>query len=144
MKMFKTYTQKTAEIDRQWYLIDAAKMPLGKLSVVIANKLTGKAKPTFTPHIDSGDHVVVVNAGNLLVTGSKMTDKKYYRHSGHIGNLKEFTLEEIVKKDPAIAIEQAVKGMMPKNKLAAARLARLHVFSGPEHTHSAQTPKEIK
>ena len=140
----KTYSQKSAEISREWYLIDASTLPLGKLAVVIADKLMGKSKVTYTPHIDNGDYVVVINAKNIKVTGNKMTDKKYYRHSGFPGGLKELRLEEIIEKDPAQAIKHAVKGMLPKNKLAADRLARLRVFEGAEHTHTAQNPKEIK
>lgn len=140
----KTYSQKGADIRREWWLIDASTMPLGKLAVVIADKLTGKSKVTYTPHVDNGDYVVVINAKNLQVTGDKLTDKKYYRHSGFPGGLTELKLEEIIEKDPAIAIEHAVKGMIPKNKLAADRLARLRVFPGAEHAHTAQTPKEIK
>ena len=140
----KTYSQKSSEIKREWYLIDASTMPLGKLAVVIADKLMGKSKVTFTPHIDNGDYVVVINAKNLTVTGDKMTDKKYYRHSGFPGGIKELRLEEVVEKDPAYAIKEAVKGMLPKNKLAADRLSRLRVFNGAEHDHTAQTPKEIK
>jgi large subunit ribosomal protein L13 len=119
-------------------------MPLGKLAVVIADKLMGKSKVTYTPHTDNGDYVVVVNAKNLKVTGDKMTDKHYYRHSGFPGGLTDLTLAEIIEKDPSLAIQQAVKGMMPKNKLAADRLARLRVFNGAEHAHTAQQPKEIK
>ncbi len=140
----KTYSQKSSEIKREWYLIDASTMPLGKLAVVIADKLMGKSKVTFTPHIDNGDYVVVINAKNIVVTGEKMTDKKYYRHSGFPGGIKELKLEEVIEKDPAYAIREAVKGMMPKNKLAADRLARLRIFNGAEHDHTAQTPKEIK
>ena len=140
----KTYSQKGADIRREWWLIDASTMPLGKLAVVIADKLTGKSKVTYTPHVDNGDYVVVINAKNLQVTGDKLTDKKYYRHSGFPGGLTELKLEEIIEKDPAIAIEHAVKGMIPKNKLAADRLARLRVFPGAEHAHTAQTPTEIK
>ena len=140
----KTYSQKSAEINREWWIIDASTMPLGKLAVVIADKLMGKSKVTFTPHIDNGDYVVVTNAKNLVVTGEKMTDKKYYRHSGFPGGLTELKLEEIIEKDPSLAIKSAVKGMLPKNKLAADRLARLRVFPGSEHAHTAQTPKEIK
>ena len=140
----KTYSQKGADIRREWWLIDASTMPLGKLAVVIADKLTGKSKVTYTPHVDNGDYVVVINAKNLQVTGDKLTDKKYYRHSGFPGGLTELKLEEIIEKDPAIAIEHAVKGMIPKNKLAADRLARLRVFPGAEHAHTAQNPKEIK
>lgn len=140
----KTYSQKTSEIERQWWLIDASVMPLGKLAVVIADKLMGKSKVTYTPHIDNGDYIVVINAKNLKVTGEKMTDKHYYRHSGFPGGLTDLTLAEIIEKDPSLAIKQAVKGMMPKNKLAADRLARLRVFDGAEHAHTAQQPKEIK
>ncbi|MDO4889264.1 MAG: 50S ribosomal protein L13 [Candidatus Saccharibacteria bacterium] len=140
----KTYSQKSAEISREWWVIDAKSLPLGKLAVVIADKLMGKSKVTYTPHIDNGDYVIVLNAKDLQVTGAKMTDKKYYRHSGFPGGLKELSLEEVIEKDPSYAIKAAVKGMLPKNKLAAERLARLRVFEGAEHTHAAQNPKEIK
>ena len=140
----KTYSQKTSEISREWWTIDASSMPLGKLAVVIAEKLSGKSKPSFTPHIDNGDYVVVTNAKNLVVTGKKMTDKHYYRHSGFPGGLTDLTLKELVEKDPAIAIRHAVAGMLPKNKLQADRLSRLRVFDGTDHTHMAQNPKEIK
>ena len=140
----KTYSQKPAEISREWWVIDASTMPLGKLAVVIADKLIGKSKVTFTPHTDNGDYVVVTNAKTLKVTGSKMTDKHYYRHSGHPGNLVDLTLAEVIEKDPALAISHAVAGMIPKNKLQAERLKRLKVFAGNEHTHAAQQPKELK
>ena len=140
----KTYSQKSSEINREWWLVDASSMPLGKLAVVIADKLMGKSKVTYTPHIDNGDYVVVINAKNLVVTGEKMTQKKYYRHSGYPGGIKELRLEEVIEKDPSRAISEAVKGMMPKNKLAAERLKRLRVFAGAEHAHAAQNPKEIK
>lgn len=140
----KTYSQKGSEINRDWWLIDASTMPLGQLAVIIADKLMGKSKVTYTPHIDNGDYVVVINAKDIVVTGNKMTDKKYYRHSGYPGGLIELKLEEVLEKDPAMVITKAVKGMLPKNKLAADRLKRLRVFAGPEHTHTAQNPKEIK
>ena len=140
----KTYSQKSSAISREWWLIDASTLPLGKLAVVIADKLMGKSKVTYTPHIDNGDYVVVVNAKNLKVTGEKMTQKKYYRHSGFPGGLTELKLEEVIEKDPSVAIREAVKGMLPKNKLSADRLARLRVFEGAEHAHTAQNPKEIK
>ena len=140
----KTYSQKQAEIKREWWVIDASTLPLGKLAVVIADKLMGKSKVTYTPHIDNGDYVVVTNAKNIKVTGNKMVDKKYYRHSGFPGGLTELKLEEVIEKDPEVAIREAVKGMLPKNKLAADRLARLRVFNGAEHAHTAQNPKEIK
>ena len=140
----KTYSQKASEIKREWWLIDASTMPLGKLAVVIADKLMGKSKVTYTPHIDNGDYVVVINAKDVVVTGDKMVQKKYYRHSGYPGGLKELKLEEVLEKDPSRVIAQAVKGMMPKNKLAAERMKRLRVFAGAEHAHMAQNPKEIK
>lgn len=140
----KTYSQKASEIKREWWVIDASTMPLGKLAVIIADKLMGKSKITYTPHIDNGDYVVVVNAKNIVVTGDKMLQKKYYHHSGFPGGLRELRLEEIIEKDPAKAVEAAVKGMLPKNKLSAERMKRLRVFAGPEHDHTAQNPKEIK
>ena len=140
----KTYSQKGSEISREWWVIDASTLPLGKLAVVIADKLMGKSKVTYTPHIDNGDYVVVTNAKNIVVTGNKMVDKKYYRHSGFPGGLTELKLEEVIEKDPSVAIREAVKGMLPKNKLAADRLARLRIFAGAEHAHTAQNPKEIK
>ena len=140
----KTYSQKTAEVSREWWVIDASTLPLGKLAVVIADKLMGKSKVTYTPHIDNGDYVVVVNAKNLQVTGDKMVAKKYYRHSGYPGGLKELRLEEVVEKNPGVAIAEAVKGMLPKNKLSAERMKKLRVFDGAEHAHAAQNPKEIK
>ena len=140
----KTYSQKTSEINREWWIIDASTLPLGKLAVVIADKLMGKSKVTYTPHTDNGDYVVVINAKNIVTTGEKMTDKHYYRHSGFPGGLTDLTLQEIIEKDPAVALKHAVKGMLPKNKLLADRLARLRVFEGAEHAHTAQMPKEIK
>lgn len=140
----KTYSQKGSEVSREWWIVDASSMPLGKLAVVIADKLMGKSKITYTPHIDNGDYVVVINAKNLVVTGDKMVNKKYFRHSGYPGGIKELSLEEVIEKDASRVIREAVKGMLPKNKLAADRLKRLRVFDGPEHDHMAQSPKEIK
>ena len=140
----KTYSQKASEISREWYLIDASSMPLGKLAVIIADKLMGKSKVTYTPHIDNGDYVVVINAKDVVVTGDKMVQKRYYRHSGYPGGIKELQLKEVIEKDPSRVIIEAVKGMLPKNKLSAERLKRLRVFAGAEHAHTAQNPKEIK
>lgn len=140
----KTYSQKPSEVNREWFLVDASTAPLGKLAVVIANRLTGKSKPTFTPHVDNGDYVVVINAKKVVVTGNKMLDKKYYRHSGYPGSMKELSLEEVLEKDFKRVIEDAVKGMIPKNKLAADRLARLRVFADENHTHTAQQPKKVE
>jgi large subunit ribosomal protein L13 len=139
----KTYSQKASEINREWWVIDAASLPLGKLAVVIADKLMGKSKVTYTPHIDNGDYVVVTNAKKLVVTGDKMIQKKYYRHSGYPGGIKELKLEEVIEKDPSRAIREAVKGMLPKNKLMADRLKRLRVFESDEHAHATQSPKAI-
>ena len=144
----KTYSQKAKEIEREWWVIDAASMPLGKLAVIITDKLMGKSKVTYTPHIDNGDYVVVTNAKNLVVTGDKMLQKKYYRHSGYPGGIKELELREVIEKDASRAIRESVKGMLPKNKLTADRMARLRVFDGSLHDHEAQKPhnilKEIK
>ena len=140
----KTYNQKASDINREWWIIDASSLPLGKLAVVIADKLMGKSKVTYTPHIDNGDFVVVVNAKNIKATGDKMVQKMYYRHSGFPGGITSLKLEEVIEKNPAMAITEAVKGMLPKNKLAAERMKRLRVFPGAEHAHVAQSPKEIK
>lgn len=140
----KTFSLKPADISRQWVVVDASEIPLGRLSTLIATRLTGKYKPTFTPHVDDGDYVIVINAEKLVVTGDKEEAKTYYRHSGFPGGLKERTLKEAREMNPAQIIEKAVKGMVPKNKLAADRLARLRVFSGTEHTHTAQKPVKLE
>ncbi len=144
MATFKTFSQKPADVNRRWILVDAKDASLGRLSATIATYLTGKYKPTFTPHVDGGDYVVVVNAKELVVTGSKETAKMYYRHSGFPGALKEARLEELREKDPARIITEAVKGMLPRNKLAAERLKRLRVFPGAEHGHTAQQPEKVE
>lgn len=140
----KTFSQKPADIARRWILIDARDATLGRLSTEIAKYLTGKYKPTYTPHVDNGDYVVVVNASELVVTGTKETDKMYYRHSGFPGGLKEAQLKDLRAKNPASVIESAVKGMLPKNKLAADRMARLRVFPGADHDHAAQKPEKVE
>ena len=140
----KTYSQKPTEVSRRWILIDAKDAPLGRLSTEISKYLIGKYKPDYTPHIDGGDYVVVINAGDTVVTGAKETDKTYYRHSGFPGSLKERTVKEVRAKSPERLIEAAVKGMLPKNKLSSERMARLRVFPGAEHTHTAQTPKKVE
>ncbi len=141
--MAKTFSQKPADVTRRWILIDAKDATLGRVSTEIAKYLIGKYKPTYTPHVDGGDYVVVVNARELVVTGAKETDKMYYRHSGFPGGLKEAQLKELREKSPESIIQEAVKGMLPKNKLAAGRLARLRIFAGSEHDHTAQTPEKI-
>ena len=140
----KTYSQKPSEITHKWILIDAASAPLGRVSTVIAKYLIGKYKPTYTPHMDAGDYVVVINAAQLVVTGAKETDKKYYRHSGYPGGISDESLAEVRVKYPERIIMEAVKGMIPRNKLAAERLKRLRVFPGAEHTHTAQTPLKVE
>ncbi|UTX51737.1 50S ribosomal protein L13 [Candidatus Saccharibacteria bacterium TM7i] len=140
----KTYSQKPTEVSREWILIDAASAPLGRVATEIAKYLTGKYKPTFTPHTDGGDYVVVINAKNTVVTGNKETDKIYYHHSGFPGGIKDATLAEIREKYPERLIEMAVKGMLPKNKLASERMNRLRVFAGEAHTHEAQKPKKVE
>jgi len=140
----KTYSQKPSEVTRRWILIDAAEAPLGRVASEIATYLTGKYKPTFTPHIDGGDYVVVVNAAKAVVTGEKETDKSYYRHSGFPGGIKEASLAEVREKHPDRIVIEAVKGMIPRNKLAAERLKRLRVFAGSDHDHTAQTPEKVE
>ena len=140
----KTYSQKPSETSRRWILIDAASAPLGRVSTVIAKYLIGKYKPTYTPHIDAGDYVVVINAEKLVVTGDKETDKMYYHHSGFPGGISDATLGEVRAKFPERIIEESVKGMIPRNKLAAERLKRLRVFPGETHTHTAQTPEKVE
>ena len=140
----RTYSQKPADVSRRWILIDAKDATLGRLSTEIAKYLIGKYKPTYTPHVDGGDYVVVINAAEVTVTGDKETDKMYYRHSGFPGGLKEAQLKEWREKSPENIIELAVKGMLPKNKLAAGRLARLKIFAGSEHTHAAQKPEKVE
>lgn len=140
----KTYSQKPSETNRRWILIDASSAPLGRVSTVIAKHLIGKYKPTYTPHIDAGDYVVVINAEKLVVTGDKETGKIYYRHSGFPGGITDATLAEVRAKYPERIIEEAVKGMLPRNKLAAERLKRLRIFQGETHTHTAQTPEKVE
>ncbi len=144
MAEFKTFSQKTADVKRRWILIDASEAPLGRVATEIAKYLIGKYKPTYTPHVDGGDYVVVINAAKAVVTGNKETGKIYYRHSGFPGGIKDATLADVRAKAPERIIESAVKGMIPRNKLAADRLARLRVFAGSEHAHTAQTPEKVE
>lgn len=140
----KTYSQKSADISREWFLVDASELPLGRIATIVADKLIGKSKPTYTPHIDNGDYVVVINAADTVLTGNKETGKIYYRHSGFPGGIKDATAAEVREKFPERLIEKAVQGMLPKNKLSADRMSRLRVFTGAEHTHTAQTPKKVE
>ena len=140
----KTYSQKPSEVARRWILIDASQAPLGRVSTEIAKYLIGKYKPTYTPHIDGGDYVVVVNADKVQVTGDKETGKIYYRHSGFPGGIKDASLKDVREKFPERIIEAAVQGMLPKNKLQAERMNRLKVFAGAEHAHTAQKPEKVE
>jgi len=142
--MNKTYSAKPSEVTRRWILIDASEAPLGRMATAISAYLTGKNKPIYTPHIDCGDYVVVINASKLVVTGNKLANKKYYNYSGFPGGMKEINLEDKLQKDPASVIEAAVKGMLPKNKLAKERLARLRVFADENHGHTAQKPEKVE
>jgi large subunit ribosomal protein L13 len=136
----KTYSAKPSDVTRAWYVLDASETTLGRLSTKAATLLTGKGKPQFTHHIDCGDHVIVINADKLVVTGNKMTEKKYYRHSGYPGGIKEASLAEKMEKDSTAVVLQAIRGMLPVNKLRDGRLARLKIYAGSEHNHEAQKP----
>jgi large subunit ribosomal protein L13 len=139
----KTYSVKPADITRKWYVIDASEAPLGRVATQIATLLTGKGKPQFSQHIDCGDYVIVINADKVNVTGGKMDKKMYYRHSGFPGGLKEATMREKMEKDITAPVFQAVRGMLPVNKLRPGRLARLKIYAGEEHNHTAQKPEKI-
>lgn len=140
----KTFSQKPVDVTRRWVLIDAKDAPLGRLATEISKYLIGKYKPTYTPHIDGGDYVVVINAQDTVVTGNKETGKVYYRHSGFPGGIKDATVKDVREKFPERLIENAVKGMLPKNKLADERIKRLKIFAGSEHAHTAQKPEKVE
>ena len=140
----KTYYAKPLEVEREWVLIDATDQVLGRVASVAAQILKGKHKPQYTPHVDTGDFVIVINADKIKVTGAKAADKVYYRHSGYVGGLKSETFAEAMEKHPERVIEHAVKGMLPKNTLGRAMGKKLKVYAGPEHPHAAQQPREIK
>jgi len=138
-----TVSTKPAEVRRDWYLVDAADKTLGRLASEIAHRLRGKHKPEYTPHVDTGDYIVVVNAEKIHVTGNKMKNKIYYHHTGYIGNLKSISLEKLLAKAPERVIQAAVKGMLPKNSLGRAMYSKLRVYAGPEHEHAAQQPAPL-
>ena len=140
--IMKTYSQKKEDVSRQWLVIDATDKVLGRVATKIADKIRGKDKPSYTPHTDGGDYVIVVNAEKIKVTGSKYENKKYYTHSLYPGGLKTKTFRELNENNPERIIEEAVKGMLPKNKLGKAIFKKLKVFSGPNHDHESQKPKE--
>jgi len=140
----KTFSAKPDDVRRDWYVVDATDKTLGRLATELARRLRGKHKPIFTPHVDTGDHIVVINAERIRVTGNKLKDKMYYRHTGYVGNLKSISLENLMEKTPEQALIIAVKGMLPKNSLGRAMLKKLRVFSGPEHSHVAQQPQPLE
>ena len=139
----KTFMASPATIERKWYVVDATDMTLGRLASEVAKVLRGKNKPIFTPHMDTGDYVIIVNAAKVKVTGKKLDQKIYYRHSGYVGGMKETTLREMMAKKPERVIELAVKGMLPKGPLGRQMYRKLHVYARPEHEHAAQKPEVL-
>lgn len=139
----KTISAKKESVTRDWYVVDATDKTLGRLSTEIANRLRGKHKPEFTPHVDTGDYIVVVNADKVKVTGNKSTDKLYHHHTGYPGGIKSITFDKLIDKAPERIIEKAVKGMMPKNKLSKAMMGKLKIYAGSEHPHAAQQPTPL-
>ncbi len=139
----KTYSAKPETVKRDWFVVDANDKTLGRLATEIASRLRGKHKPEYTPHVDTGDYIVVVNAGKIGVTGKKRTDKIYHKHTGYIGGIKSVSFEKLIAKHPERVIEIAVKGMLPKNPLGRAMYKKLKVYAGAEHPHAAQQPKEL-
>ena len=139
-----TYSATPATVKRDWYVVDATGKTLGRLSTEIARRLRGKHKPEYTPHIDTGDYIVVINAEKVCVTGNKARDKMYHHHTGYIGNLKSINFEKLLQKAPERIIEMAVRGMMPKNPLGRAMYRKLKVYAGPDHKHIAQQPKPLE
>jgi large subunit ribosomal protein L13 len=140
----KTYSAKPGELTREWYLVDAEGKTLGRLATQIADTLRGKRKPQYTPHVDTGDFVVVVNADKIQVTGNKLDQKRYYRHSGYPGGLRSRTLREQLERRPTEVLRVAVKGMLPKNRLARQQITKLKIYAGPEHPHEAQNPRPLE
>lgn len=140
----KTFSAKPAEVKRDWYVIDAEGKTLGRMATEIARRLRGKHKAEYTPHIDTGDYIVVVNAEKVAVTGNKRADKMYYRHTGYVGNLKSISFDKLIAKKPEQVVQLAVKGMMPKGPLGRAMQRKLKVYAGAEHGHAAQQPKPLE
>ena len=140
----KTFMQRKEDVQRDWYVIDAEGQTLGRLASKVANVLRGKHKPTYTPHVDGGDYVIIVNAEKVVLTGNKLNDKIYYNHSRYTGGLRERTAKEMVEKYPVEMLERAVKGMLPKGRLGRQMYKKLFVYEGENHPHSAQKPKELK
>jgi large subunit ribosomal protein L13 len=143
MKRQETFSPKPGDIDRRWWVVDAADLPLGRLASETATILRGKHKPTYAPHVDGGDFVIVVNAGKVAVTGNKETDKIYYRHSNYPGGLRAESLGDLRERRPELIIERAVRGMLPKNRLGRKMLSKLKVYAGPDHPHGVQKPEPL-
>ncbi|MCW8936058.1 MAG: 50S ribosomal protein L13 [Gammaproteobacteria bacterium] len=139
----KTFSAKPETVKRDWYVVDADGKTLGRLASEIARRLRGKHKPVYTPHVDTGDYIVVINAEKVAVTGRKSTDKMYYHHTGFPGGIKEISFDKLIDKKPEMVIEKAVKGMLPKNPLGRAMYRKLKVYAGPEHQHTAQQPQVL-
>ncbi len=137
----KSFVAKPADIERKWYVIDAEGQTLGRLATQVAMILRGKHKPIYTPHVDCGDHVIVINAGKVVLTGKKLEQKKYYRYSGYVGGLKETSARDMLEKKPELMVYEAIKGMMPKNSLGREMLTKLRVYKDAEHAHAAQKPE---
>ncbi len=140
----KTYVAKEQEVNKKWYLVDAGDRVVGRLATQIAMRLRGKHKPTFTPHADTGDFVVVINADKVVLTGKKWNDKIYYRHTGYVGGLKEITAKKLLEKKPEEILRHAVKGMLPKNSLGRRQLTKLKIYAGSDHPHQAQQPEKLE
>lgn len=139
----KTYVAKPLTVERDWFLVDATDKTLGRLATELASRLRGKHKPIFTPNVDTGDHMVVINAEKIKVTGKKLDDKIYYHHTGYIGNLKSISLGKQLEQHPERVLQSAVKGMLPRNPLGRATFRKLHVYAGPDHPHAGQQPKVL-
>jgi len=140
----KTFTATPSTIKREWCVVDATDKTLGRLATELATRLRGKHKPEFTPNMDTGDHMIVINAEKIKVTGNKLEDKMYHHHTGYIGNLKSISLGKLLEKHPERVLQKAVKGMLPRNPLGRAVFRKLHVYAGPDHPHEAQQPTQLK
>lgn len=141
--MYKTHSVKASEIQRDWWVVDANGLILGRLAAAVAHVLRGKHKAVFAPHLDTGDHVVIINADKVRLSGNKLVDKKWYRHSGYPGGLRELPYDRLMQERPHLVVEKAIKGMLPRNRLGRSMIRKLKVYSGPEHPHGAQNPKPM-